>query len=532
MFIEAIRRAVQIRGSETATIYLGRQRTWRQSQDRTARLAEGLRRFGLQPGCRVGILASNSDRYLEAIHAVWWMGGVIVPMNTRWSPKEHAYSIDHAALDLIFADDQFVESSLEMARNNSRIGKVVYMGDDASTEAAAHFEAIIAANSPAAATPAGHDALAGIFYTGGTTGFPKGVMHSARSLWATALSSAYDLGVPDAPRYLHVPPLFHLGGFTPALVTTALAGTHIFISSFKPELVYEAARHHGVQYTALVSVMLTMLLDHPLFRPEYFAELRVVQYGGGATSDRVRTKANTLLPWAAFQQGFGQSETGGVNTLMSHSIARRLQPDDPRHRSAGRACYGVEVKVVDSEGQLLPSGQVGELCLKTPGAMLGYLDDPEQTAAALVDGWIHTGDAGYVDESGYVYVCDRIKDVIRSGGENVFSAEVENALASHPAIASAVTIAVPDEKWEERVHAMVIVKEGFTVTLEDIQTHCRKLIGGYKIPRSLEVVTSFPLSPQGKILKQQLRAPHWVGRSKLPFRTASVKSMVDGGSLS
>ncbi len=270
-------------------------------------MAEALRRLGFEPGCRAGILASNSDRYLETIHAVWWMGGVIVPMNTRWSPKEHAYSIDHAAIDLIFADDQFIELSLEMAENNARIRTVVFMGDGAAPAAAAAFEELIAANAPTAATPAAHGALAGIFYTGGTTGFPKGVMHSARSLWATALGSAYDLGVPDAPRYLHVPPMFHLGGLMPAFATTALAGTHIFVSSFRPELVYEAARRHGVQYVALVSVMLTMLLDHPSFRPEYFAELRVVQYGGGKTSDRVRTEANRQLPWTAFQQALARA---------------------------------------------------------------------------------------------------------------------------------------------------------------------------------------------------------------------------------
>lgn len=508
MFVSAIRRAVQIRHDRPATICGPRVRSWAQSADRIARLAQGLRALGARPGTTVGILASNSDHYLEAIYATWWLGGVAVPMNARWALPEHAYSVDDAGIEIIFSDDGFVKMARDIARACSQIRHVVPFGD---TEGFTSAEALIAAAQPQPATERCDDELAGVFYTGGTTGKPKGVMHSARSLWSTAITLYSDMGVPDCVRYLHCAPMFHLGGLTPAFATTILAGTQVFIPMFRPEFVAEAVRAHRVQFTAVVPTMLGMLVDDPAFRADDYRSLEVVQYGGGAITERVRKALTAAFPHVRMQQGFGQTETAGGATTMPHHVMQQLAPEDPRRRSAGRACYGVEVKVVDPAHVRLPPGVVGELCLKTPGAMLGYLNKPEQTAQALIDGWVHTGDAGYLDEDGYVFVCDRLKDVIRTGGENVFSAEVESAVAAHPSVVAVAAIAVPDEIWGERVHAVVTLRDGTALELEQLQKHCRALIAGYKIPRSMEVRAELPLSPQGKVLKSELRKPYWEG---------------------
>jgi long-chain acyl-CoA synthetase len=513
MFVSSIRRAVQLRGDKLATVYGERERTWRQHADRVARLAAALQSLGVGPGRSVGILGGNSDRFLEAIHAIWWAGAVVVPMNVRWAVPEHAYSIDDAEIDVIFADPTYAATAAAVAAACKRVRHLVHMGEEAP-EDFLDAEALLEAAEPVEAYTQSDDALAGVFYTGGTTGKPKGVMHSARSIFSTAVTLYYTMRVPDSVRYLHASPMFHLGGLTPGFMTTVLAGTHVFVPTFRPELVFAAVSRHRVQFSAMVPTMIQMLVEHPDFATADFASFEVLQYGGGAITERVRLAAEAALPNARLEQGFGQTEVAGGSTVMPHAIFQALASDDPRRRSAGRACYGVEIKIVDSEDRRLPPGTVGEICLKTPGAMLGYLNRPEETAAALRDAWVHTGDAGYLDEEGYLFVVDRVKDVIRTGGENVFSAEVENAVGAHPGVGSVAAIAVPDDKWGERVHVVVVPKHGWTITLEELQAHCRSLIAGYKIPRSFEMRDALPLSPQHKVLKAELRRPHWEGRER------------------
>ncbi|HLY55829.1 MAG TPA: AMP-binding protein [Stellaceae bacterium] len=514
MFVGSIRRAVQIRGDALATVYGDRERSWRESAGRTARLAAALGKLGIGPGQSVGILSANSDRFLEAVHAIWWAGAVVVPMNVRWAVPEHVYSVGDASIDLIFADPSFAATAQAIAAECPRVRHLVQMGDEQPPEGWFDFEALIEAASPIPAYGQSDDALAGVFYTGGTTGTPKGVMHSARSIASTSLTLYWTMRVPEAVRYLHASPMFHLGGMTPGFATTLVAGTHVFVPAFRPELVFAAVRRHRVQFSAMVPTMIQTLVDHPDFRAADFASFEVLQYGGGAITERVRLAAEAALPNARLEQGFGQTECAGGATLLPHAVFQALAADDPKRRSAGRAAFGVEVRIVGPEDAPLSAGEVGEICLRTPGAMLGYLNRPEETARTLRGGWLHTGDAGYLDADGYLFVVDRVKDVIRTGGENVFSAEVENAVGSHPAVASVAAIAVPDDKWGERVHVVVVPKPGCTVTLEELQAHCRALIAGYKIPRSFETRDSLPTSPQHKILKSELRKPHWAGRER------------------
>lgn len=513
MFVQAVERAVQIRGDAPATIYSGRVQTWRESADRSARLAAALVALGAKPGDRIGILALNSDRYLEAMHATWWCTAVTVPMNTRWAVAEHIFSADDAGFRIVFVDEQHIETARAIRSARPELGPFIFMGDDAPVDMES-YEALIAGHAPMASAPAPDEALAGIFYTGGTTGLPKGVMHSALSLWAGATCLAVEMQAPDHQRYLHAAPMFHLGDLAQAFATTAKAGTHIILPGFSAAGVIAAARDHGFEITLLVPTMIGMLLDDPHFRSEDFERLEVLSFGGSPTSDAQLGRMRSGFPRSQLIQGFGQTETMATGTLLLDD-GGSLDVEDRRRRSVGRAAYGLQVGIHDEDGRRLPEGQIGEIWIRGPSAMLGYWNRPEQTAAALTDGWVHTGDAGHLDSTGYLFVCDRVKDMVISGGENVYSAEVENAVASHPAVAQVAVIGVPDDRWGERVHAVIVLHPGDTADLKSIQSHCRSLIAGYKIPRSLELRSDpLPLSAVGKVLKTALREPHWKGKTR------------------
>lgn len=514
MFTQAISRAAQIRGAEIATICDNRQYTWQETADRTARLSAALRRFGIQPGERIGILGANSDRYLEAIHATWWCGAVTVPMNTRWALAEHLYSIDDAGIRLLFVDDTFIEMFRQIALERPALAAAIYMGEGEVPARMMSHDALISATPPELAASRLSSELAGIFYTGGTTGHPKGVMHSFSSLWSGAACLSVEQQPPQHPCYLHAAPMFHLGDLAPAFATTALAGTHVFIPGFSPKAVCEAVREHQVETTLLVPTMIGMLLDSPNFKVEDFASLKLLTFGGSPISDGLLGRMRAAFPQARLMQGFGQTETMATGAILLDD-GKSLFEEDKRRRSAGRALFGIELGIFDDKGERVPPGVTGEIWINGPSAMMGYWNKPEQTALNLTDGWVHTGDAGYLDEDGYLYVCDRVKDMIISGGENVYSAEVENAVSAHPLVAQVAVIGVPDERWGERVHAVIVTKEGAAVSLDDIQHHCRSLIAGYKLPRSIELrLESLPLSPVGKVMKTVLRKPHWVGRSR------------------
>jgi long-chain acyl-CoA synthetase len=512
MFVQAIRRAAQLRADQVATICGARRRTWSESVERTARLAAGLQALGVKPGERVGVLAHNSDIYLEAIHAVWWCGAVIVPMNTRWALGEHLYSVDDAGIGLLLTDDVHLELAGQIQAARPAISAVIHFGERPTPDGLGDLEALVGGSAPAAPVYVRIEDLAGIFYTGGTTGHPKGVMHSSLSLWAGATNLALDTRWPPHPRYLHAAPMFHLGDLQQAFGVTAQAGTHVFVPGFTPDGVAAAVRDHAVETTLLVPTMIGMLLDSPGFDPSDFASLQLLTFGGSPISDAVLGRMRAAFPNARLVQGFGQTETAACGAVL-HDDGAPLDASEPRRRSAGRALYGCELGVFDERGERQAPGVTGEIWVHTPSAMLGYWNKPDQTAASLTDGWVHTGDAGYLDEDGYLYVCDRVKDMIISGGENVFSAEVENAVASHPSVAQVAVIGVPDERWGERVHAVVVCRAGMSVAIEDLQAHCRPLIAGYKLPRSLELRSQpLPLSAVGKVLKATLRAPHWSGR--------------------
>jgi long-chain acyl-CoA synthetase len=492
-----------------ATVYAQRRRTYGELVDRVARLAAALQQLGMSKGDRVGVLSLNSDRYFESYFAIWWGGGVINPINIRWHPKEIAYTLDDCDTKILIVDETFAPLIAELAERSRALRTIVYAGDGQAPSSMFHFEELITEHAPRADAVRANDELAGIFYTGGTTGFPKGVMLSHAGLVGStigvveALTQAGDIG-------LHTAPMFHLADGMFLLALTLRGCTQVIIPGFKAELVLETIQCEKVTNVLLVPTMIQMLVDHPRLPQLKVDSLRQIAYGASPISEALLDRTMERLPGVRFLQAYGLTEMSPLVSLLEPEYHGAIGRESGKHRSAGRPGICVEVKIVDSNGQEVAPGTVGEIVARGPGVMQGYWNNPSQTAAVLKEGWMHTGDAAYMDEEGFLFIVDRVKDMIISGGENIYSAEVENAIANHPAVAACAVIGIPDARWGEAVHAVIVCKTGVQPPdAEDIKTHCLRLIAGYKCPRSIEVRDSLPLSGAGKVLKTELREPYW-----------------------
>ncbi|TCK26831.1 acyl-CoA synthetase [Pseudonocardia endophytica] len=503
---QGLHRAVQQHPDDVMTVFGDRTRTFAEVADRVGRLAAALQGLGVGSGDRVAMLSLNSDRFGEYLLAVPWADAVLNPVNIRWSPAEIAYSLQDSDTGVLLVDDTFAPMLPALREAAPGLRTVIHAGDGPTPDGAESYEDLIAGHDPVPDARRGGDALAGLFYTGGTTGHPKGVMLSHANLMVSALgilSTGYLFG--SGTRCLHAAPMFHLADMAAWNATTAAGGAHVIVPAFEPVAVMNAIATHGATDSLLVPVMIQMLIDHPQIAEHDLTSLRAVLYGASPIAQSVLERAMKAFPNADFTQAYGMTELSPVATLLSPDDHRR----GDRLRSAGRAAPHSEVLVVDAEDDEVPRGTVGEIVALGGHVMLGYWNQPEATAAAVRDGWMHTGDGGYMDDDGYVFVVDRIKDMIVSGGENVYSAEVENALATHPAVASCAVIGVPDDQWGERVHAVVVLRADQTVTAEELREHAKTRIAGYKAPRSAEFVDALPVSAAGKILKRELRAAHW-----------------------
>jgi acyl-CoA synthetase (AMP-forming)/AMP-acid ligase II len=490
-----------------ATIFGDRERSWRESRDRIARLAGALLRLGVTSGDRVGILSLNSDVYHEVLLAVPWADAVVVPANTRWSAPEIAFSLVDSDTAVLVVDDSFAPMVESLRAEAPVLRTVIHAGPGPAPEGAFDLEQLIAEHDPVPDVRRSGDSLAAIYYTGGTTGRPKGVMLSHTNLLTSALGAAAS-GAFMTPngRYLHAAPMFHLADGAAWAARTALGGTHVMVPQFTATGVADAIERYRITDVLLVPTMLQMLVDSPATADADLSSLRHLIYGASPISEALLDRVIKRLPSVELTQAYGMTELSPVATLLPAADHRI----DRLRRSAGRAAPHAEVRIVDEHDQEVPTGTVGEIICRGSHVMLGYWNRPEETEAALRGGWMHTGDGGYLDEEGYLYVVDRIKDMIVSGGENVYSAEVENALARHPAVANCAVIGVPDDDWGERVHAVVIaVTDAERPTAEELREFVKGHIAGYKAPRTVEFVDSMPLSGAGKILKRELRARYW-----------------------
>jgi len=510
---QALHRALQQYPEQIAVRFAGRERSFRELGERVARLAGGLQLLGMKRGDRAAILSLNSDRFLEYQMAVPWGGGVMNPCNVRWSAAEVLYALNDSDSVLLLVDDALLPL-VERIRGDARsLRHVIYCGDSEAPKETQDYEALIAGTDPVSDALRQGDDLAGIFYTGGTSGRSKGVMLSHMNLCVSGLSLLAEGMARRGQTYLHAAPMFHLADMGSALPHWLAGNTHSIIPAFSPAAVLEAIERDRVSTVLLVPTMIQMLLDHlALQLPRDLKSLEMLMYGASPISGTLLEHAIAALPHVEFVQGYGMTELCALGTINLSHREEREKATIHKLRSAGRPFCCTEVRVIDERGEEVPRGTVGEVVVRGANVMRGYWKQPVETASSLREGWMHTGDAGYMDESGFLFVVDRLKDMIITGGENVYSAEVESAIAQHPAVAACAVVGIPSGQWGEAVHAVVVPKPGHPITAEEVISHCRQLIAGYKCPRSVEFREALPLSGAGKVLKSGLREPYWRDR--------------------
>lgn len=512
---QGLKRSLQQTPDKTAVRYQGREWTFSEFGDRVARLAGALQDLGMRDGDLVAMLSLNSSRYLEYYMAVPWGGGVLNPCNIRWSVAEIVYSLNDSQSSILIVDDEFTSMADEIRRQGKTLRVVIYAGDRETPSGMVSYEDILAAATPVPDVCLQGSNVAGVFYTGGTTGFPKGVMLTHQNLWSSAISMLAEGLFPQDSVCLHAAPMFHLADLCTILAQFIRGGTHAVVPGFTPEAVVQSIAQDRVTDTLLVPIMIQRLTDHLAANPDMdSSSLCRILYGASPIPEAVLDRAMEMLPGIQFLQAYGMTELSPLATINPPSSYTPEGRQQGKWRSAGRAGLCTEIRIVNASGEEVSRGTVGEVIVRGPNVMHGYLNNPEQTAAAIKNGWMHTGDGGYMDEDGYIYIVDRIKDMIISGGENVYSAEVENAIAQHEAVAICAVIGIPSEQWGECVHAIVVLKPGTEVSATEIISHCRKLIAGYKCPRSIDFRIELPISGAGKILKNELRKPFWDDRQK------------------
>ncbi len=484
--------------------------TFEQHLDRVLRLGHALRSIGVGPGDRFAVMALNGHEFLELYHASLLTGAVINPLNLRLAPKELEFILSDSGCKVCFADG-FFGAGIDKVRQEAGLDQLVLIGSgDVPHDLT--YEELVASGQPDMPPEPDEDAAGILMYTGGTTGLPKGVVLDQRALMLDVYKVATRWVMDENFVYLHQTPMFHAASLGGILAVPAVAGTTTSVPLFTPEAVIDAIARYQVTMTVMVPTMISMLLDHPGFDADRVRSLRVLTYGASPMPAALMDRVLATLPDVDVYQGYGMTENCGLLTCLG--------PEEHRQggqllRSAGRPMPGSVVCIQDQAGQILPAGQTGEVCAKAGNYMQGYWNRPEETTAAFRNGWYHTGDAGYMDADGYVYLVDRVKDMIVTGGENVYSAEVENAISTHPAVAQVAVIGVPSEQWGESVHAIVVPRPDAAVTDDEIRVWARERIAGYKVPKTVEFrAQPLPLSGAMKVLKRELRAPYWEGKER------------------
>jgi len=493
-----LQRAIALYPERTAVIDGSLRLSYRALGNRVHRLADGLKKLGLKRGDRIAILDWNSHRYLEAYYACAHAGLAFMPVNSRLAVPELRYVLkDSDARALLFSEPflpmfEELKSSLEFA---------VRLGED--------YEALLQRSNPTTAPePTELDEIMQIYYTSGTTGEPKGVCLTNRNMYAGGLDGVLAMAVTREDSWQHSGPLFHLATSFAVWSMPIVGGAQIAVH-FDPKGAIDSIAAHRVTMTSLPGAILGMIAEHPDVKK--LASLRVIIYGGAPTPMGVLRKAGVAFP-PALSHAYGITETAGFTTNLKPAdhIFDGSEAQLRRTASAGQATPLIDVRVVDDDGREVPAGKVGEVVCGGPKIMAGYWRKPEATAAVLKNGWYHTGDMGSMDDQGYLTLVDRKKDMIISGGENVYSVEVESVLSLHPAVAEVAVIGVPDERWGEAVTAVVVPRAGAAQNAEELIGFCRGKIANYKVPKAV-VFRSEPLpkTGPGKIAKRVLRDPYW-----------------------
>ena len=514
---ETLKKACEFFPKKEAIICGGKRWTYQEFYDRIRRLSVCLKDLGVGKDDKVAILLPNCHYFLEAYYGIAQIGAISVPINYRLSPGEVAFILEDSESRVLIADPIF-EKQVEVIREKTgRVKRFLWTGEerafsgplDLNVEQALQR---IGADSPPEISISAED-TAQIYYTSGTTGRPKGVMLSHKNVMTHALGTIAEVHLCDSDVWIHVAPLFHLADAWATWAITWVGGTHVLVREFSPKVVLETIEKERVTLTNLIPTMLNLMANHPDTGRYNYRSLRVLLSGGAPIAPEVVRKIVETFK-CDYIQTYGMTETSPYLTLsvLKEHLKKLPYPDQLRFKSkTGREFIAVQLKVVNDRGQEVERNEqeVGEIIVKGDIVTKGYWKLPEETAKSIRDGWLYTGDLAIMDEEGYVTIVDRKKDMILTGGENVYSTEVENVLYMHSAVLECAVIGIPDSKWGEAVKAIVVLKSGQTTTEEEIIQFCKERIAHYKAPKSVDFLETLPRTGSGKIHKKGLRDKYW-----------------------
>ncbi|TAL33166.1 MAG: long-chain-fatty-acid--CoA ligase [Spirochaetes bacterium] len=498
-----------------AVVYEGTRLTYREFNNRVNRCANALIRLGYKKGDRLCVMADNCAKYLEVYFGAAKIGMSVTPINVRLGDQELVYIANHCEAILFIVGDEYEERAGKMKGELGRIKQWITL--DNPVEDFLDYEEVLKKSSDAEPDPdlynVQEDDLAVLMYTGGTTGLPKGVMLSHRSCMLAGITAAVGMEFTRKDSTCYVLPIFHVSWW-PILAIFFVYGKVCINRKPNLDKIFQLIQDEKCTHMNLVPTIYGWMVDYPNVDKYDLSSLRVCSYAGSPFPTEVLKKCIKKFG-NKFCQGYGATETAGAAIAMLAPEDHHLEGPQSKYLvSAGKASPCSRVKIVDPDDKTVPPGERGEICAKGKHIMMGYWKNPDANASALVDGWYHTGDIGYMDGDGYLYMTDRKADMIISGGENVYPAEVENVIYQHPAVFECSVVSAPDPKWGEIVQAVVVLKPGAKATEEEIMEHCKKTLAGYKCPKAVAFWESIPKTIIGKIIKKDIKAKFWEGRER------------------
>jgi acyl-CoA synthetase (AMP-forming)/AMP-acid ligase II len=526
---ETLAKAVKLFPKKQAIVCGEKRWTYQEFYNRINSLSHLLKDFGVQKGDKVAILHPNCHTFLEAYYAIPQIGAISVPINYRLSPKEIAFILEDSDSKVLIADSIF-KNQIDPIRKEMRgIGKILWTGEvlespclpvSRNDSMELNYEEVLqkADLSPMPEPPIHSEDIAQIYYTSGTTGRPKGVMLSHKNVTTHALGTIAEIHLTDGDVWIHVAPLFHLADAWATWAVTWVGGTHVLVREFDAKRVLETIQNEKVTLSNLIPTMLNLMVNHPDVGKFDYRSLRVLLSGGAPIAPEVVRKIVETFK-CDYIQTYGMTETSPYLTLsiLKEYLKNLSDEDQLRFKSkTGREFIGVALKVVNDRDEEIKQDEkeVGEIAVKGDIVTEGYWKLPEETEKSIKNGWLYTGDMAVIDEEGYVTIVDRKKDMILTGGENVYSTEVENILYMHPAILECAVVGVPDQKWGESVKGIVVLKPGRKATEQEIIQFCKEKMAHYKAPKSIDFFEALPRTGSGKIHKKGLRDKYWEGYEK------------------
>lgn len=519
---ETLKKASKFFPQKEAIVCGGRRWTYRQFHERINRLSHLLKVFGIEKDDKVAVLHPNCHYFLEIYYGIAQIGAISVPINTRLSPGEIAFILQDSESKILISDPAFQKQVGPIRKKIPGVKGILWTGEGIAVREARdlHYEKALEQGEPVdpPETRISGEDIAQIYYTSGTTGRPKGVMLSHKNVTTHALGTIAEIHLADRDVWIHVAPLFHLADAWATWAITWVGGTHVLVREFDSKTVLETIERERVTLTNLIPTMLNLMVNYPEVGKYDYGSLRVLLSGGAPIAPEVVKKIVQTFK-CDYIQTYGMTETSPYLTLslLKGHLKKLSETEQLRFKSkTGREFIGVELKVVNERGEEVKKDEkeVGEIIVRGDIVTKGYWKLPQETAKAIREGWLYTGDMAVMDAEGYVTIVDRKKDMILTGGENVYSTEVENVLYMHPAVLECAVVGVPDEKWGEAVKGVVVLKQGQTATEQEIIRFCKENIAHYKAPKSIDFIEALPRTGSGKIQKKGLRDQYWAGYEK------------------